>query len=51
MMDDSMYCPVCGREIEAETGVDESGEVWRIFVHDEIDHTDSDMLALEAGIN
>jgi len=48
-----IYCPVCGRNIEANN-IDEveSGEhVGYIFVHDDIDHEESDIDALFNGIN
>ena len=52
MINNSIYCPVCGRWILADN-VDEieSGENdYRIFVHDDVPHNESDMDALSAGL-
>jgi hypothetical protein len=52
-MDDVIYCPVCERALfaanalEVEEGEDES----YIFIHDNITHSESDMVALGNGIN
>ena len=49
----SIYCPICGRVIIA-SNVDEVGSGEHdgyVFVHDDIEHTDSDIDALTAGIN
>ena len=53
MIDSEMYCPICGRTIVASNIEEvESGEHdGFLFVHDDIDHSDSDMQALEARIN
>ena len=46
------YCPVCGRDItpmniaEVESGEHDSF----IYVHDDIDHSDEDLTALEMGM-
>lgn len=48
-----MYCPVCQKEIEPENqeeydqGIDDG----LIYVHDDIIHEDSDIEALDNGIN
>jgi hypothetical protein len=47
-----LYCPVCGRDI-TPSNIDEfeSGEHdGLIYVHDEIDHGDEDLTALEVGV-
>lgn len=51
--DGFMYCPVCGRELEASNKAEVSAgdHGWHIFVHDDIEHSESDMLALEHGMN
>lgn len=53
MRGDSIYCPVCQRTITAENVDDvKSGlHIDRVFVHDDIKHSDSDMEALDSGIN
>lgn len=49
----TIYCPICGHDIEA----DNVEEVRRgendgfIFVHDEITHSESDVDALNSGVN
>lgn len=48
----TIYCPVCARNIEpanadeVSSGEDESF----IYVHDDLDHSDSDLEALNAGV-
>ena len=54
-----VYCPVCGRDILAVdllTGeyidVDnKSEEIRPIYLHDDIDHQEDDIEALQYGIN
>ena len=52
-MSAEIYCPICQRTLTAEnTDEVESGEHdGYIFVHDEIDHEESDIDALMSGIN
>lgn len=47
-----VYCPICGRVIAATNLEDAEGAGFEgfIFVHDGIPHSDSDMRALEMGI-
>ena len=49
-----MYCPICGqdvREVPLSEVVPNGAEDAFIFIHDaDIEHTDSDMEALEYGI-
>jgi hypothetical protein len=48
-----MYCPICGKNItacnieEVENGLHDG----YIFIHDDIDHSDSDLEAMDSGIN
>ncbi len=47
------YCPICGRHIMPDN-VDEvrAGEHdGFIYVHDDIDHSDSDLEAMERGVH
>ena len=48
-----MYCPICGRNIEPENKEEvTSGEHDSfIYVHDDIDHSEADIEALEYKIN
>lgn len=52
-MNDTIYCPVCGRYLTAinvddvESGVADG----YVFVHDDIEHSDDDINALANGIN
>ena len=50
--DDELYCPVCGRVLKANNSkeVDIGLHDGFIFVHDEVPHNDSDIDALEVGI-
>jgi hypothetical protein len=53
MPEHEIYCPICQRVIIA-SNVEEvrSGEhEGFVFVHDDIEHNDSDIDALSAGIN
>ena len=49
----AIYCPVCGKTIEpdnvreVESGEDDSF----IYIHDNITHYDSDLIALENGLH
>lgn len=47
------YCPICGKIIIASNIEEvESGEHdGYIFVHDDIDHSENDIVALSHGIN
>ncbi len=52
MRESVMYCPVCGRDITAINAQEvKSGEhdIY-IFIHDDICHSDSDIEALEKGV-
>ena len=46
------YCPACGRDITPMNIAEvESGEHdGFIYVHDDIDHSDDDLTALEMGV-
>ena len=46
------YCPVCGRNITPSNIAEvESGEHdGLIYVHDDIDHSNEDLTALEVGV-
>ena len=44
MQDSYIYCPVCGRYIAPTNSEDQNGFV---YVHDDIEHDDSDIEALE----
>ena len=52
MNDNGIYCPVCQRVLqpinteEVESGEDEGF----IYVHDDIEHSDDDIKALEIGV-
>ena len=52
MSNGTVYCPICGRDIiasniqEVHSGADEG----YIYVHDEINHEDSDLEALFLGV-
>lgn len=48
MEDNQIYCPVCERVITAEAKTHDGGYV---FVHDEVVHSDSDVEALDYGVN
>jgi hypothetical protein len=52
MTEGFQYCPVCGRTIEASNREEvKSGEhEGYLFVHDDIVHDDSDIEALERGV-
>lgn len=47
-----MYCPVCGKWIEPENENDVlSGDHdGFVYVHDNINHSDSDLKALDSGV-
>lgn len=52
-MSNSIYCPICGRDIEPENeeevlSGEESGF---IYVHDDKPHDETDLDALDSGIN
>jgi len=51
-MNSELYCPICGRTILANNIEEvESGEhEGFIFVHDDIPHTDTDIDALNTGV-
>lgn len=51
--DGIMYCPMCGRWLEAINREEvASGEhLWHAFLHDDVPHSDEDLEALEHGIN
>lgn len=48
-----IYCPICERELKASNYIEVQNNLHDgyIFVHDAIDHDDSDIDALESGIN
>ena len=48
-----IYCPICQKVLVAENKKEvEKGEHRSyVFVHDEVPHADSDIDALESGIN
>lgn len=52
-MSKTIYCPVCGRNLTAINSQEvASGKADSyVFVHDNIIHSDSDIDALENGIN
>lgn len=47
-----LYCPICRRVITAENEaeVDTVTHDGYLFVHDDVEHTDNDIQALEAGL-
>lgn len=47
-----IYCPVCGRHLPAANAEEvEAGEVdGAVYVHDAVVHTETDIRALEAGV-
>lgn len=53
VMSKTIYCPICGRNLTAINSQEvASGKADSyVFVHDNIIHSDSDIDALENGIN
>lgn len=49
----SIYCPICAREIHPENSREvEDGEHGAyVYVHDPVPHDDSDIEALDSGVN
>jgi len=47
------YCPICGRVIEAQNKeyVENGADDGYLFVHDDVVHSDSDIEALNNGVN
>ena len=47
-----IYCPVCGKNISASNieEVERGEHVGYIFIHDRIDHEESDIDALQNGV-
>jgi len=52
MKEGYVYCPVCGKMLEAVNieDVENGNDDGYLFVHDDIVHTDSDLDALHAGL-
>lgn len=52
-IDSIIYCPVCGRDIEASNKeeVISGGHNGYVFVHDDLPHEEDDIKALANGIN
>jgi hypothetical protein len=52
MKEGYVYCPVCGKMLEAVNieDVENGDDDGYLFVHDEIVHTDSDLDALNTGL-
>ena len=52
MKDGYVYCPVCGKTLEAVNieDVENGDDDGYLFVHDDIAHTDSDFDALNTGL-
>jgi len=53
LRDDSIYCPICQRVIFASNAeeVEEGDHESYVFVHDDVIHNESDMVALEKGLH
>lgn len=51
-MSNSIYCPICGRDIEPdnEQEVLDGEESGFVYVHDDVIHTEEDLKALESGV-
>lgn len=51
-MSESIYCQICGRDIEPESA--EEVELGKhggyIYVHDDIEHSEEDLISLFIGI-
>ena len=48
MKSKTIYCPICAKELTASKEYEDDGFV---FVHDDVEHLDSDIDALVNGIN